>query len=102
MQLNKVVLQAPFGPIKPMISPCSIWKEIWLLATTPPKSLIRSVTSRNATLCTPFPKLFNDAPDSSGLIGRDNHDQRRVNNKVNSDQSFLGTQPASEKAVKGD
>src|SRR4030067_2281667 len=99
MQLNRVVLPAPFGPIKPMISPCSIWKETWLFSTTPPKSVTRSVTSRNAKLSTSFPKLFKDAPDSSRLISGDNHDQRSVNHKVNSDQTFLSPQPTSEKTV---
>src|SRR3990172_10575768 len=98
MQLKRVVLPAPLGPIRPMISPCSMAKEMRLLATTPPKSLIRSTTWRNAILC-PFPQLLDDPPDSTGLIGRDDHDQCGIDHKVNSDEPPMTPQPATQKTV---
>src|SRR4051794_33513254 len=45
MQLNNVVLPAPFGPIRPQIWPCRRSNEGPSSATTPPK---RSRTSRTA------------------------------------------------------
>lgn len=40
MQLKSVVLPAPFGPIKPTISPFSILIETSLRATYPPNPLV--------------------------------------------------------------
>jgi len=37
MELNKVVLPDPLGPINPTIEPCSTFREIFSLALTPPK-----------------------------------------------------------------
>ncbi|SVB89860.1 uncharacterized protein METZ01_LOCUS242714 [marine metagenome] len=39
MELNKVVLPDPLGPISPTIEPCSTFREIFSLALTPPKYL---------------------------------------------------------------
>ena len=44
MQLNKVVLPEPFGPIKPVILPRLISMDTPLTAFTPPKLLYTSVT----------------------------------------------------------
>src|SRR5919197_4230037 len=40
MQLNRVVLPAPFGPMSPTISPLSMSSETLLLAVRPPKRLV--------------------------------------------------------------
>src|SRR5580704_5473427 len=46
MQLNKLVLPAPFGPINPTICPLAISKETSSSAATPPK---RTLTPRIAS-----------------------------------------------------
>ncbi len=40
MQLKRVVLPAPLGPMRPMIIPSSIEKETSELAARPPKNLV--------------------------------------------------------------
>src|SRR3954466_16036484 len=44
--LKKVVLPAPFGPIRPLIEPCSITKSMLFTATRPPKRLVTPRASR--------------------------------------------------------
>src|SRR5262245_62944522 len=44
MQLNTVVLPAPFGPISAVISPRRALKERSLIATSPPKRMLRCST----------------------------------------------------------
>ena len=46
MELNKVVLPDPFGPIKPTILPFSTFIEISTLALTPPNDLLTLLTSK--------------------------------------------------------
>ena len=48
MELNKVVLPDPFGPINPTIDPCSTCNEISTLAFTPPKDFETFLTSKSA------------------------------------------------------
>src|SRR5262245_17292937 len=51
MQLNTVVLPAPFGPISAVMSPRRAVKERSLIATRPPKRMLRCSTLRiGATL----------------------------------------------------
>src|SRR2546430_16276294 len=45
MQLSKVVLPAPFGPMMPSTSPCSTSKVTPARALTPPNRLLRSRTA---------------------------------------------------------
>src|SRR5207248_8707168 len=54
MQLSKVVLPAPFGPMMPRTSPCSTSKVTPARALTPPKRLLRS---RTASKLIPAPTL---------------------------------------------
>src|SRR3954447_9290451 len=49
MQLNTVVLPAPFGPISAVISPRPAVKEKLLMATSPPKRMLRCSTRRMGT-----------------------------------------------------
>src|SRR5262245_34371625 len=44
MQLNTVVLPAPFGPISAVMSPRRALKEKSLIATSPPKRMLRCST----------------------------------------------------------
>ena len=45
IRLSTVVLPEPFGPIRPMISPCATAKPRSLTATSPPKACRRPPTS---------------------------------------------------------
>jgi hypothetical protein len=45
MQLTKVVLPAPFGPMRPTISPGATSSAIVLTATTPPKRIVTSLAA---------------------------------------------------------
>src|SRR4029077_16899447 len=49
MQLNTVVLPAPLGPISAVISPRPAVKEKLLMATRPPKRMLRCSTRRMGT-----------------------------------------------------
>ena len=48
-QLNKLVLPAPFGPIKPTIWPSTMSNETLSSAATPPKRRLTSRTDNNAS-----------------------------------------------------
>src|SRR2546430_4987277 len=48
-RLKEVVLPAPFGPIRPTISPLSTVRSTPLTAASPPKSRVRSRVSRSGT-----------------------------------------------------
>src|SRR6478609_4012307 len=69
MTLKHVVLPAPFGPMRPRISPLLMWKLTSLRATTPPKRRVTSSTSSSrspsATTGTP---MSSGAMSTSGLI----------------------------------
>src|SRR6478736_2118748 len=49
IQLNTVVLPAPLGPISAVISPRPAAKEKLLMATSPPKRMLRCSTRRMGT-----------------------------------------------------
>src|SRR5438067_450206 len=51
--LNSVVLPAPFGPIKPWISPTSTWMVTSRSAMRPPNCLVTCSTSRSAIVGLP-------------------------------------------------
>ena len=53
MELNKVVLPDPFGPINQTIFPFSTDIEISTLALTPPKDLLTLFTSKMLILVPP-------------------------------------------------
>src|SRR5690606_4601314 len=80
MTLKAVVLPAPFGPIRPRISPWSMWKLTPSSAVTPPNLSVMSSISSNrigAALggtstgsATILPLLLGIAPDLA-VLGRD-------------------------------
>src|SRR5437870_206943 len=47
MRLNRVVFPAPFGPMSPVIWPCSMLQCTWCSASSPPKRFVTSRTSRS-------------------------------------------------------
>ena len=49
MRLKSVVLPAPFGPMIAWIAPLRTWKLTSLTATSPPKPLVRPLTSRTSS-----------------------------------------------------
>ena len=53
MELNKVVLPEPFGPIRPTIFPFSTFIEMSTLAFTPPNDLLTLLTSKILILILP-------------------------------------------------
>src|SRR5690625_5777589 len=50
--LNMVVFPAPFGPMRPMISPSFTWKFTESTAFNPPNCIVRPRTSSRATTVT--------------------------------------------------
>src|SRR5258705_8012526 len=48
MRLTSVVLPAPFGPMRPRISPAPIVRATSLVATSPPKRLVSPTVSSSA------------------------------------------------------
>src|SRR5690242_11838423 len=52
MALKQVVLPAPFGPIRPRISPSLMSKETWSRAVRPPNRRVASSTSSIGRLAT--------------------------------------------------
>src|SRR5829696_498747 len=63
MTLKHVVLPAPFGPMRPRISPLLMWKVTSLSATTPPKRRVTSSTSSRRS-----PSETTGTPMSSGVM----------------------------------
>src|SRR5581483_8174296 len=64
MMLKKVVLPAPFGPIRPTIDPRGIEKSTRSTATSPPNVLVTARASRRRSL------PFTAAPARSWRLGR--------------------------------
>ena len=54
MQLNSVVLPAPFGPIRPQIAPRATLKLTSCRAVTPPKRIVTPSTASRAEFVTPL------------------------------------------------
>src|SRR3984893_14018688 len=91
-QLKKVDLPAPFGPIRPRMSPCSRVTEAASTALKLPKALVISRASRSmgrsprrfdvrllaALLC---PHAIDQHQDAAGLKPRDQHDDRAIEDK---------------------
>src|SRR5436309_7164891 len=73
MQLSKVVLPAPFGPMTPMMSPCSTSKVTPVRALTPPNRLLTSRTASKLiapTLTLPRKRGREILPSCAGLAQR--------------------------------
>src|SRR6266498_1557289 len=66
--LKKVVLPAPFGPIRPAIIPFSITKSTLLTATRPPNALVTLRASKRFTVFLPLFRAaaFHGRGDCSG------------------------------------
>src|SRR6266542_3256850 len=69
--LKKVVLPAPFGPIRPAIIPFSITKSTLFTATSPPNALVTLRASKRFTVCLPLFRgaAFNGSGVCSGSRG---------------------------------
>src|ERR1700732_4804359 len=91
-QLKKVDLPAPFGPIRPRMSPCSRVTEAASTALKLPKALVTSRASRSmgrsprrfdvrllAVLLRPH--AIDQGQDAAGLKPRNQHDDRAVEDK---------------------
>src|SRR5882757_11008845 len=83
-QLKKVDLPAPFGPIRPRMSPCSRVTEAASTALKLPKALVTSRASRSMAgsrcdlsllrLAAPVPEPVDQGQDAAGLEARDQKD----------------------------
>src|SRR3954466_11367544 len=90
-QLKKVDLPAPFGPIRPRISPCSSVTLAVSTALKLPKAFVTSRASRSIRL--PFrhrrfcrlvadgPDTLDQSEDAARLEPRDQHDDRAINHE---------------------
>src|ERR1700731_2068957 len=91
-QLKKVDLPAPFGPIRPRMSPCSRMTEAASTALKLPKALVISRASRSmgrsprrfdvrllAVLLRP--RAIDQHQDAAGLKPRNQHDDRASESK---------------------
>src|SRR5277367_1148496 len=87
-QLKKVDLPAPFGPIRPRISPCSSVTEAASTALKLPNALVMSRASRSMVcsrrdrdlrrLAALFEAPLDQGQDAARLKPRDQHDDRAV------------------------
>src|SRR5216683_208466 len=90
-QLKKVDLPAPFGPIRPRMSPCSSVTEAASTALKLPKAFVTARASRSMAgscrdrcvlrLRTPGPQPLDQRHDAARLKPRDQHDDRAVDDK---------------------
>src|ERR1700733_3617630 len=87
-QLKKVDLPAPFGPIRPRISPCSSVTEARSTALKLPKAFVTSRASRSmgcsararvlASCAALARKPLDQRQDAARLKARDQHDDRAI------------------------
>src|SRR5581483_7930877 len=97
MQLNSVVLPAPFGPISPTISPRSMASVTPRLAMSPPKRFVAASTvssgaidlpvdrgrlDRRATRLAPEPAPPRQRQQARRAEGRDGHDDHAVHDQI--------------------
>src|SRR5207247_11339498 len=104
MQLNSVVLPAPFGPMRPTISPGSMASDTSRLASRPPKRLLAASTLSKAAmaLCRrarrPPPKAQPAGPRQREQAGwterRDDDDDEAVDDQVD---AAAGERPGAER-----
>src|SRR6478672_6148223 len=91
-QLKKVDLPAPFGPIRPRMSPCSSVTEAASTALKLPKALVMACASRSMGnpprrfavhhLAGSFdPEAIDQRQDASGLKTRDQHNDRAIDHE---------------------
>src|SRR6201985_564774 len=91
-QLKKVDLPAPFGPIRPRMSPCSSVTEAASTARKLPKALVISRASRSMTgpgrgrrrlarLGAPLHDAVGERQQAAGLEPRDQHDDCAIHHE---------------------
>src|SRR5471030_870302 len=90
-QLNSVDLPAPFGPIRPRISPCSSVTDALSTALKLPKALVTSRASRSMCcsrgdgcfrcFAAPGPQPHDQVQNAAGLKARDQDNDRAVQNE---------------------
>src|SRR3954447_11523238 len=90
-QLNSVDLPAPFGPIRPRMSPCSSVTEALSTALKLPKALVTSRASRSMDrscrnrrlrrLAALRPQPVDQGQNATGLETRDQHDDGAIDDK---------------------
>src|SRR5882724_13494253 len=90
-QLKKVDLPAPFGPIRPRMSPCSSVTDARSTALKLPKALVTSRASRSMAcsrrdhgflrLAAPVPQPLDQSEDAAGLEARDQQDDRAIDDE---------------------
>src|SRR3984885_13267578 len=90
-QLNSVDFPAPFGPIKPRISPCSSVTDAASTALKLPKALVTSRASRSMggsrrgcrirLFAAPRPNPLDQIDDAARLETRDQHDDGAVHHE---------------------
>src|SRR5580693_4124770 len=91
-QLKNVDLPAPFGPIRPRMSPCSSVTEAASTARKLPKALVILRASRSmagsargrrrfARLGAPLHDAVGERQQAAGLEARDQHDDRAIHHE---------------------
>src|SRR3954468_5701545 len=91
-QLNSVDLPAPFGPIRPRMSPCTSVTDAASTALKLPKAFVTSRASRSMAcsrsgghglrlLAPTRPQPLDQGQDAAGLKARDQHNDRAVHHK---------------------
>src|SRR6267154_2893810 len=90
-QLNKVDLPAPFGPIRPRMSPCSSVTEAASTALKLPKAFVTLRASRSMgcfrcdrcrrRLASPGPQPVDQCQNAAGLKARDQHDDGTIHDE---------------------
>src|SRR3954469_8362564 len=80
-QLNSVDLPAPFGPIRPRISPCSSVTDASSTALKLPNAFVIPRASRSmagSLICAGLASSHEQAEQAAGLEARDQHDDRAI------------------------
>src|SRR3954451_24977865 len=94
-QLKKVDLPAPFGPIRPRMSPCSKVTEASSTALKLPNAFVISRASRSMASSRVLRRLAapsEQAEQTAGLEARDHHDDRAIEHE--GEPGALAAEPA--------
>src|SRR5258708_19481561 len=76
-RLKHVVLPAPFGPMRPTISPSSTVRPTWLTAASPPKCFVRLRVSRRGIRARRAPPESRQLPGQHDETARQEQDGRQ-------------------------
>src|SRR5215813_6940055 len=77
-QLKKVDLPAPFGPIKPMISPSATVRSAWRTAKKLPNALDTPLASSSMARSPAGREVVPELVESAGLEARQQHDDAAI------------------------